>query len=415
MRITFKTVNRHMQNVIMNRYADLASLQEQLATGKRLLRPSDDPVDTSNDLKLRSKLSQLYQYKRNIDDGMGYMSVTDTAMMSMNDLMQRLRELAIQGSSDTLSDKERFFIEKEVEQLLLQLVSITNTRYKGDYIFGGVQTKITPFPIENSVANTPQDYTDLNMAYYDASAFPAGGAAVQLRDAFDTSPITDIIPGSFELSVRGVTMVEGTDYTIDYVNGTITILATSPNLADLSVDVLNGIHAGPPPVNNYSVDGFNITFNYLSRGKDIFGDTVAIDGDVLREIEAGVVMPININGQELTYDHTTNTDLFDVIIGLGQDLLQNNRAGIESGIGRIDITMKNLLAAQSKNGARVNRFETTLERNELQYTETTRQQSELEDADFAETASNFSLTETVYNAALQSAARVIQNSLVNFL
>jgi flagellar hook-associated protein 3 FlgL len=395
-----------MQYVINNRYEDMGKLQEQLSTGKRLLRPSDSPVDVANDLKLRAKTTQLTQYKKNIEDGLGYMGVTDTSMISMNELMQRMRELAIQGSSDTQSGKERAFIAAEVQQLVRQVVGLGNTEYKGDYIFAGTHTKIVPFPVEKSVASSAQDYTDLKMAYYDASA-TAAGTPVQIRNAFDSSPITKILPGTFELSVGGVKMQEGVDYSIDYVSGTVTVLPTSPNAAALSVDVRAGA--------NYSVTGFKMTFENVNRGKDIFGDVVAVDGEVLREIETGVKVPVNITGNELLEDPATGTNLFDVIIGLGQSLLQNDRNAIEQSISKIDVSMSNLLAAQSTNGARTNRLEITLERNELQNTETTRRQSELEDADFAEAATQFTTLQNVYNAALKSAASVLQPSLANFI
>lgn len=407
MRVTFNSINRHIQKSIVDRYNDLANLQEQLSTGKRLLRPSDDPIDISNDLQLRTKLKQLSQYKKNISDGLGFMEVSDTAMMSLDSLVQRMRELAIQAASDTLSEKERLYLASEVEQLIRQALSLGNTTFKGDYVFAGAQTKIVPFPMESSKAATSQDYLNYRMAYYDASA-AAPGTAVQLYDGYTAEPIHNIIPGTFQLSVAGTTYREGTDYTMDYVNGTITILATSPNAATLSADV-------SPTTVNYQPGAFKITFDYVGKGKDIYNQTVTNEGDIIREIEKGIVTPINITARDLTYDADTDTDLFEVMIKFGQNLLQNNQPGITTTITNLDISLKTLLAAQSKNGARINRFEITKERNELQYIETTRLQSELEDAELAETATNFAVTEMVYNAALQSAAKIIQPSLVNFL
>ncbi|MBN1306376.1 MAG: flagellar hook-associated protein FlgL, partial [Chitinispirillaceae bacterium] len=140
MRITVKELHRSMLDVINKRYSDLADLQEQLATGKRLHRPSDDPIDVANDLQLMTRQKELLQHKTNIEDAVSYMSIVETATESMNTLLQRLRELAIQAASDTMSAAERGFINKEVEQLTRQLVALINTKYKGDYIFNGLQT-----------------------------------------------------------------------------------------------------------------------------------------------------------------------------------------------------------------------------------------------------------------------------------
>jgi flagellar hook-associated protein 3 FlgL len=114
MRITANQIIKNMVYVINDRFFDMSRLQEQLSTGKRLLRPSDAPVDVANDLKLKTKLSEIAQFKTNIEDGLAYMSVADTAMTSMTELLQRMRELAIEGSTDTMSANERYYINSEV-------------------------------------------------------------------------------------------------------------------------------------------------------------------------------------------------------------------------------------------------------------------------------------------------------------
>jgi len=411
MRITFKAVNRHLQNTIHERYSDLTDLQEKLATGKRLQRPSDDPVDIANDLKLRSKLVEISQYKDNINDGLSFMAVTDTAMVSMNNLLQRSRELAIQAGNDTLTQNEREFIKKEIEQLTRQVISLVNTNYKGDYIFGGTQTKISPYPLDSSISNTPESYTDLEMTYYDGSG--GVGTPAQLYDAFNDRAVQRIIPGTFSISVAGVNYVEGTDYTIDYLNGTITPL--NPALA---IDVSDGglFTTGPNGYYNYTgANKVEINFDYVNQATDIYGEAVSNRGNILREIETGIKMAINIPGEELLTDTQSGLNALDVMIRFSDYLSTGNSARINESIGEIDAVFENILSAQSKNGARINRFETTLERTEIQFTETTRLQSELEDADFATTLSEFSLLENVYNAALQTGARIIQPSLVDFL
>jgi flagellar hook-associated protein 3 FlgL len=402
MRVTMKELTKRMQSVISDRYSDLAKVQEQLSTGKRILRPSDQPVDTANDLKLKTTIAQQTQFHTNIEDGLSFMNVTDTAMQSMNSIMQRLRELAIQGATDTVSAADRIAILQETDQLFRQLVTLTNTNYKGDYIFGGTQSKIIPFPIVSSQADSAADYADLKMAYYDG--FTGGiGVATQLRNAFDDTAMTNIVPGSFKLSIGATNYVEGRDFTIDYVNGTIT-----PLVAALAVDV-------SPGTANYDVSAFKIIFDSVSRGKDVFGNTVANTGEVLREIEPGVVIPINIAGDELIVNAQAGIDMIGTMVRFGESLLDNNRTGVTTAIGEIDKTFQAILNAQSKNGAKTNRFETSLTRNEQQTTQTMGLSSDLEDVDMAEAATKFSLMQTVYNAALKSAAMTMQQSLVDYL
>jgi flagellar hook-associated protein 3 len=396
-----KEITKQMELVVSDRFADLSNLQEQLSTGKRILKPSDNPVDTANDVKLKTQLAEQTQFHTNIQDGLSFMNVSDTAMQSMNSIMQRLRELSIQGSSDTLSAIDRVSIQQEVDQLSRQLITLTNTNYKGDYVFGGTQSKIAPFPVQSSSAASAADYTALKMAYYDGSG--GVGTPAQIRNAFDNTPIKDILPGSFKLSVGNVNYVEGKDFTVDYVNGTIT-----PLNAALAVNMA-------PGTANYAAGAFSMTFDYVARGKDVFGNTVGNTGDVQREIENGVVSPINISGDELIVNTAAGVDMIGTVIRLQQNLLYNNQPGITTAIGEIDKTNQAILSAQTKNGARINRFETTLSRNENQTTETTDLVSKLEDADMADAATKFSLMSTVYNAALKSAAMTMQHSLVDYL
>lgn len=401
MRVTLKSVNLNIQRNISRRYGDLAKLQEQLSTGKRLLRPSDDPIDVTNDLKMRTKQKQMKQYKRNMEDGLAYMGVSSTALTSMNDLLHRMRELAVQAANDTLIDTEREFIQQEVNQLFRQVISVTNTKFKGDYIFNGTQTKIPPFVIETS-GTEASDYTGVNMAHYNADAL-AVGSTVQLFTGLDNIPVRNIFPGSFKLEVQGTEYVEGVDYTVNYETGELTLQNT---------DLLQDVSPGSP---NYAYGEFAISFDYLTRGKDVYGNTVSSQGEVRREIEEGISMAINISADDVLRDEKSGLDMVGTLVRYNEALHTNDQQGIQKALDEISSMFDSILNSQSEIGARVNRFEMTLGRNEEQYIEISALQSSLEDADMAEVISRYTLTENVYNAALQTAARVIQPSLVNFL
>jgi flagellin-like hook-associated protein FlgL len=256
--------------------------------------------------------------------------------------------------------------------------------------------------IETSAASTVADYTNYRMAWFNAGGLPAG-STVQIFTGLAGDPIDHIIPGTFNLSVAGVTYSENTDFSVDYEAGTITI-----NNPALLIDVT----PGSP---NYDISQVQMSFDYLARGRDVFGQIVSNRGIVEREVESGIAMPINIGMDEMTTDPVSGNSLFGTVVRFGQALLQNQQIDISAAIDQIDAVFDTILGAQSKNGARMNRMQITLERNESQYTQITSLQSELEDAEIAETTTKFMLTQNVYNAALQSTAKIIQPSLVNFL
>ncbi|PKM82111.1 MAG: flagellar hook-associated protein FlgL, partial [Firmicutes bacterium HGW-Firmicutes-13] len=88
------------------------------------------------------------QYKKNIDASLSWLSTTETALGSINEIIQRARELTIYGASDTLSTDARIAIADEVEQLRGNLMQIANSDIEGRYIFAGFKTAEVPFDID---------------------------------------------------------------------------------------------------------------------------------------------------------------------------------------------------------------------------------------------------------------------------
>lgn len=113
----------------------MGNYMEQLATGKKINRPSDDPFGTVKAMNYRSQLAEVDQYKRNINEVHHKMDNIDAALDETTKVLHRIRELAVYASNDTHDSEERSYIKKEVEQLREQLVKIANTNVNGEYIF----------------------------------------------------------------------------------------------------------------------------------------------------------------------------------------------------------------------------------------------------------------------------------------
>src|SRR4051812_38866808 len=102
-RISFAQINQNVLDRMFDNYAKLENIQEQLSTGKKVNRPSDDPVAATQPMELRGEVARLNSYQRNIDDGLAYLGTIDTTLATGNNLYQNLRERAIQASNDTNS------------------------------------------------------------------------------------------------------------------------------------------------------------------------------------------------------------------------------------------------------------------------------------------------------------------------
>ncbi|MBA3876311.1 MAG: flagellar hook-associated protein 3 [Anaerolinea sp.] len=145
MRITNRMLHdRALANLGRNLEA-LARVQEQVSTTKRLLRPSDSPIDVRLAVKASDAKAEIAQYQRNVAAATRATSAADTALGSAGDLVQRARELAIQAANGTLSAQDRQSIALEVEELTRQLVGTAAARIGDGYLFSGYMTDTAPY------------------------------------------------------------------------------------------------------------------------------------------------------------------------------------------------------------------------------------------------------------------------------
>lgn len=146
------------QSVIWNISSNLNNMNtvyKQLASGEKYSVASESPVESAKALQYQAYLTELEQYEDNITDADSWMSVTESSLESMVDIMQRVSELSVQANNDTLDDEDREKILAEVEELTEELIQLGNTDYAGSYIFAGYDTSEPPFESTSTL------YTDI--------------------------------------------------------------------------------------------------------------------------------------------------------------------------------------------------------------------------------------------------------------
>lgn len=145
MRITDRLLVDKVLGNIQRNTERLAMFQEQVATGKRILKPSDDPTGTVASLTLHSTNDETVQNMANLDLAQGWLTTTDVALQDINDILQRARVLAVQGANETLGEEETAALATEVDQLLDHAMQLSNTRNGDRYVFGGFNTRTPSF------------------------------------------------------------------------------------------------------------------------------------------------------------------------------------------------------------------------------------------------------------------------------
>ena len=117
-RISSVQIYRSGLESILEAQARLTRVQEQVATGKRIMTPSDDPGAAAEIIRLRSELNQVEAYQRNADQAISSLLSEEGAIAGAESMLQRVRELAVQGANDALlSAEDREAIASEIEGL----------------------------------------------------------------------------------------------------------------------------------------------------------------------------------------------------------------------------------------------------------------------------------------------------------
>ncbi|MCV6612686.1 MAG: flagellar hook-associated protein FlgL [Amphritea sp.] len=127
----------------------LATLQNQISSGKKLVNPSDDPVAAAQVVKLDRELAQYKKFDDNINVTKRRLGLEETILKDINTTMDRMKELALQGGNASLSDSDRKAVASELRQLTEYVAGLMNTQdSEGEYLFAGSKGTTQPYEVQ---------------------------------------------------------------------------------------------------------------------------------------------------------------------------------------------------------------------------------------------------------------------------
>ena len=299
----------HMQGVqnMLRQQEDLLQTQNQLSSGKKLTSPSDDPGAAARIIDLDEAISQIEQYGENAIYATQRLNLEEATLSSVNNVLQRVRELSIQaantGSNDLQSER---IIASEIKEKLQELFDYANTRDEnGDYIFAGFQSKTQPFTTDG-VGNY----------FYNGDE---GQLAIQI------GPSRQVISSDSGTEVFQMIRMGNGDFSVDAngTNGGTARISTgsvvTPSVYqahDFSIVFDEVTPATIPVTHTYSV--FN---NTLGGAAPISGPTLYNDGNVIAF--NGIEVEISgdpVDGDVFTVEASRNQDIFTTLSNLIESL-----------------------------------------------------------------------------------------------
>jgi flagellar hook-associated protein 3 FlgL len=324
MRLTNKLMADTVTGNLFKNIDQFLKTQNILSSGKRINKPSDDPIGMGKVLDYRKTICAIDQYDRNIAHGESWLDLTDSTLNAVGDSLIRAKELALSQANATANADTMKAVAEEVKNIYDYLLQLANTKLGNSYIFAGHKTDTPPFSRDDDYIasyNGEAEVTDITCIADIAGSLD--GKYLTL-----SSPSTDyyvwynVAGDSAEPVVAGIGI--GVDILTDDSADTVAskTYAAINNIvglgAELSGDKVTVTNAAAGDVVN-SVDndsGFSITT--ITQGTD--GDKNGIS------IIAGenVEIDINVNGDEI---FLSKVNIFEVLRELKVALETNDRDG----------------------------------------------------------------------------------------
>jgi flagellar hook-associated protein 3 FlgL len=374
----------------------LSRTQAQVASGKRFQSPAEDPIAAARVLDLEGSKAQLEQYAKNSNILQSRLNIGEQTMADAGNILQRVRELALQANSGSLDATARSSLAAEIRARSQELLDLGNRRdANGEYLFAGFSTGTQPFARGAAGVTYAADQGVRSLQI---------GPDQRVADSFNGVEVFMAIPegnGTF-VTAQGTHTGTGTIDTGQVTNAaawvadTYTVSFTTASTFEVrdsaNVLVTSGTYT----------DGNTIAFN---------GVTVTVTGAPA----AGDTFTVAPATRKSAFD--TLDDLAAALIAGGSDPVSRStlNTNVNSALTQIDQVLNQFIDLRSELGARLSTVDNADE-NRAQVTEQLQGSlSELQDLDFAEAISRMNQQLTGLQAAQAAYARIAQLSLFNYL
>ena len=195
MRVSTNQFYRVNAEQMQSTQSKVAEIQAKLGSGKQMLHPSEDPGKANLISGLVSAKERQEVYSKNVDAGETRLTAESAVLESMTSIMQRVTQLAVQSSNDTLGASDRDVIATEIKALRDELLNLTNTQdLSGSYIFSGNKTGSPAFVEDASgVVNYNGDYGRMEINVSDVRSIAINTLGSELFSAADFAALDDLV------------------------------------------------------------------------------------------------------------------------------------------------------------------------------------------------------------------------------
>ena len=420
MRISTSTIYDSGVGTMQQQTERLLQTQQQIASGRRIVTPADDPIAAARVIEVSQSQSINTQYAVNNGTAGDSLGLEESTLGSITGLLQNVRDITNNAGDPVLSQSDRAGLANELRGRYQELLGLANsTDGSGQYLFSGYQGGIRPFgetapgvvtyngdqgqrliqvspsrqiAVSDAGGDLFQRILTGNGTFTTKAAAGNGGSGV-----IDTGDVLDPVKWNVAANSK--------DYTVRFaVSGGLTTYDIIDNASANSL--LTGLAPAPGPYPRTYASGGGIDFSQAGPPAFDYGARVSIAG-------------APADGDSYTVKASANQDVFKTIDDLAKLLQNSSGAALTNGLiaaqRNLDNAMQNISTVRASAGARLKELDSVKSAGDdrvLQYSQTL---SRLQDLDYAKAASDLTQQQVNLEAAQKSFAKVAGLSLFNYL
>jgi len=392
----------------------LSNVQSKIGAQNRLLQLRDDPISASHAVRYESYLARLERFEKNTLYAMEHFDNTYDYLNETNSILQRMRELAVTGANGVYSPEDLRIMAVEVNELLKEMVAISNkTGPDIKQAFAGDKVFTEPFRIVEGTVDGGGESMIIRVEY-------RGSGATRKAEIGDRTFVELDIGGDeafWAEKMKVFSSVDATDYRVQsagsfFIDG----VEINASVGDTLPALVAKINDSAAPVKAY-VDP-------QTRGLVLEGTTAHLIRAEDREGGSTVLRDLGIIGGNMENNapnwnssaRVYGGSIFDMAIRLRDGMLRGDPEFIGSqGIAGIDLALNNIATRIADIGSRQERAEMTWQRINREIPNVTKMLSRETGLDLTEAATDLKRLQLAHQASLQTAARILPQTLLDFL
>ena len=412
---TANTYGSALRN-ISARQAELSALQENVTSGKRVVRASDDPTSAGIAERALTRMSRIATDQRALASQVGAIKQAESTLGDVTDALKRFRNLAVSAGDGTYSSAQRKTIAQEMQGLRDHIFTLANSKNSnGLPLFNALGSALQPFVGPEA---TSPDYQFNGLPGTSASTTNTipfaldGDSAFMLAPTQDASYNVSLGSGSSNttlkasvVSITDATLLTGSSYSISNITTAAVVPATSPATNQATYDLIETLAGTNTPLPAVSTVGPVFPGTSTNIALSVPGMTLTLTGTVM----AGDTVNIK-----------PNVSLFSVldnaIKGIGEASSNNTAAqAISQALHNIDISSQRVSAVRGQAGELLNRADRITGSQEKLSVQMEADRSRAEDLDMIKGLSDVQNKESGLQVALQTYAKVQKISLFDYI